>query len=255
MNMLQSIHWLDASLVSVAAAGALVGAWRGVLRQTVRLVTYVISFYATLYLHDPVVEFIRAHLREVADQIPQLQSFLATWLASYLAVFAVTVVFQRGLKKLFLKPEDRQITTALDAVGLRPLDRWLGAGVGAVLATLLAGAGLFGLALQNDAQVEAHLAGSRLRPQVLRVTQAVLVAVPAEQQKALANAVEAAFVSVGRDVTAQTARQATEKIEKATEVLRKTTEAAQKPGPVVSPGQNPDQVAGRQDGGKYDRKK
>jgi uncharacterized membrane protein required for colicin V production len=233
----------------------LIGAWRGVLRQTVRLITYVVSFYATLYLHDPVVEFIRAHLREVADQIPPLQSFLATWLAAYLAVFAVTAAFQRGLKKLFLKPEDCQITSALDAVGLRPLDRWLGAGVGAVVATLLAGVGLFGLALQNDPGVETQLAGSRLRPHVLRATQAVLVAVPAEQQKALADAVEAAFVSVGRDVTTQTTRQATEKIEKTTEAIRKTTEAIPKAGRGVNVSHNPEPIAGRQLCGKDERKK
>lgn len=218
MSLLETTHWLDISLVAVVVVGAAIGAWRGVLRQTVRLITYVISFYLTMHLHEPVEAFIKTRLQEVADEISRTHSFLATLMGVYLGLYLVTLLGERVLKALFLRPTDREINSTLDVVGLRPLDRFLGACLGTIVAALLVGALLLSISLKPDAQIEKELAGSRLRPHVLKNMQEVLVAVPESYKAELQAALERlrqASVKVATEVTKDGMHQAAKKAENA----------------------------------------
>jgi uncharacterized membrane protein required for colicin V production len=145
MNTIATLHWLDAAIVLALVLGAALGARRGVLRQTFQLALYVVSFYAAAYLHGPVDSFVRTHLKEVADAVPRLQSFLAAFVVSYLTLFVITRLARRAVKAVVLKPSDPQNTSAIEAVGLKPIDRLLGAGLGTLVASLIVGAVLMGL--------------------------------------------------------------------------------------------------------------
>jgi uncharacterized membrane protein required for colicin V production len=185
LQTLQSIHWLDAVIVGVLLLGALIGLWRGVLKQLVRLVQYVASVYASLYFHEPVGEFLKGTLTEVTAAIPRVLSYAVVFLGSYLTLWLIQRLVMRVARKLYLQPTGAEVDAAVTYVGLRPVDKLLGAAVGLVVAALLTGGALMAAAMTQNSDVARAVAGSRLSPYLVEQTHKVLVAVPADYKQEL----------------------------------------------------------------------
>ena len=98
-------------------------------------------------------------------------------------------------------------------MGLGPADRSLGAALGVLVACLLMGSALVGLASQSKPAIEKALAGSTRRPYLLDGMQGALAAVPQRCKEELGVAVEqlrAAGKTVAEDLANDGVRTATQ---------------------------------------------
>ena len=130
--------------------------------------TYAVAFYLAVYLREPAAALLHNHMSEVAGEFSPRHTVFTTFLVSYVPLFIATVLCQRGLKTLCLKLSDRKAETAIEAVGLQQVDRLLGAGLGVLVAALLAGTVLLGLGSLSDDPIEKALTGSRLIQSIMR---------------------------------------------------------------------------------------
>jgi membrane protein required for colicin V production len=121
--------WLDYALLGVFAVSLVLGIWRGLVREVVAILGWVIAFLAANLLAGPLGP-------AMPQVIPSAELRVA---AAYVAVFVLTLIVA-SLAGLLL-------STVVRAAGLGGLDRLLGAGFGVLRALLivLAGALLAGL--------------------------------------------------------------------------------------------------------------
>ena len=110
---------LDWVFVAIMAASLLLGAWRGLVYEVLSVASWVAAFVlAQLFAPD------------VAAVLPMGQApQVAGYAAAFVLVFIV-VVFAGGLLAWGVKK-------VVEAVGLRPVDRVLGAGFGVLRGALL----------------------------------------------------------------------------------------------------------------------
>src|SRR3954447_9279191 len=87
-------HWLDVSLVVIILIGAAFGARHGVLKAVVRLIRYVVAMYAAVYLHEPVVAFLRDRLQDLSAVASLTVGYSTTFLGAYLTTVGVPFVFK-----------------------------------------------------------------------------------------------------------------------------------------------------------------
>ena len=121
--------WLDWAVIAVFAASLLVGAWRGLVREVISILGWVIAFLAANLLAGPLGP-------SMPDAIPSPELRIA---AAYLAIFVASLIVTTLVGLLLSK--------IVKAVGLGGVDRMLGALFGAArgLLIVLAGALLAGL--------------------------------------------------------------------------------------------------------------
>ena len=121
--------WLDYAVLGVCAVSMALGAWRGLVREVISILGWVIAFLAANLFAGPLGP-------AMPDAIPSPELKLA---AAYVAVFAGALIVA-SLAGLLL-------SRIMRAVGLGGVDRLLGAGFGAARAALvvLAAALLAGL--------------------------------------------------------------------------------------------------------------
>ena len=111
--------WLDYAVLGVFAVSLALGAWRGLVREVVSILGWVIAFLAANLLAGP--------LGPVMPQaIPSPELRLA---AAYVAVIAVSLILT-SLAGLLL-------SKVVQAVGLGGVDRVLGAGFGMLRGLLI----------------------------------------------------------------------------------------------------------------------
>jgi membrane protein required for colicin V production len=121
--------WLDYAVFGVFAISAIIGAWRGLVREVVSILGWVIAFLAANLLAGPFGP-------AMPQAIPTPELRVA---AAYVAVFIASLVLT-SLAGLLL-------SKVVKAVGLGGIDRLLGAAFGAArgVLILLAAALLAGL--------------------------------------------------------------------------------------------------------------
>ena len=121
--------WLDYAVIGVFAVSLVLGAWRGLVREVVSILGWVIAFLAASLLAGPLGP-------AMPQAIPSAELRVA---AAYVAVFVASLVLT-SLAGLLL-------SKVVQAVGLGEIDRLLGAGFGALrgLLIVLAAALLAGL--------------------------------------------------------------------------------------------------------------
>lgn len=121
--------WLDYAVLGVFAASLVVGAWRGLVREVLSIMGWVIAFLAANLLAGPLGQ-------HMPQAIPTPELRVA---AAYVAVFVASLVVTSLLGLL--------ISKIVKAVGLGGVDRSLGALFGAArgLLIVLAAALLAGL--------------------------------------------------------------------------------------------------------------
>ena len=120
--------WLDYAIAGVFAASLVVGAWRGLVREVLSILGWIIAFLAASLLAGPLGP-------AMPEAIPSPELRVA---AAYVAVFAGAVMATALMAMLLSK--------IVKAAGLGGVDRLLGTLFGAargllivVVATLLAG--------------------------------------------------------------------------------------------------------------------
>ena len=111
--------WLDYAVAGVFALSVLAGVWRGLVREVVSVLGWVIAFLAANLLAGPLGP-------EMPEAIPSPELRVA---AAYVAVFIASLL-ATSLVGLLL-------AAAVKAVGLGGMDRLLGAGFGAARAVLV----------------------------------------------------------------------------------------------------------------------
>lgn len=121
--------WLDYAVLGVFAMSLVLGAWRGLVREVVSILGWVIAFLAANLLAGPLGP-------AMPQAIPSAELRVA---AAYLIVFIVSLMVT-SLAGLLL-------SKVVSAAGLGGIDRLLGAAFGALrgLLIVLAGALLAGL--------------------------------------------------------------------------------------------------------------
>jgi len=111
-----TVDWI---LLAVLVFSMLVGAWRGLVYEVLSVLGWAASFYAAQYFSPMVAEWL------------PLQSSNETirYAAAFVLVF-VAAVFAAGLLAFLLKK-------LIHAIGLRPIDRSMGAAFGLVRGLIL----------------------------------------------------------------------------------------------------------------------
>ena len=123
------MNWLDYALIGVFAASLALGAWRGLVREVLSILAWIIAFLAANLLAGPLGP-------EMPQAIPTQELRVA---AAFVAVFAVSLIATSLVALLLSK--------IVKAVGLGGVDRMLGAlfGIARGALIVLAAALLAGL--------------------------------------------------------------------------------------------------------------
>jgi membrane protein required for colicin V production len=111
--------WLDYAVAGVLALSVLAGAWRGLVREVVSILGWVIAFLAANLLAGPLGP-------EMPEAIPSPELRVA---AAYVAVFLASLLATTLVGLL--------LAAAVKAAGLGGADRLLGAGFGAARGALI----------------------------------------------------------------------------------------------------------------------
>ncbi len=111
-----AVDWI---LLSVLVFSMLLGAWRGLVYEVLSVLGWAASFYLAQWLAPDVAA--RLPLQSASDPV--------RYAAAFVLVF-VAAVFLAGLLAFLLKK-------LVEAVGLRPVDRTLGAAFGLVRGAIL----------------------------------------------------------------------------------------------------------------------
>jgi membrane protein required for colicin V production len=111
-----AVDWV---LLAVLVFSMLLGAWRGLVYEVLSVLGWAVSFYAAQYFAPM-----------VAGLLPlQSSSETVRYAAAFVLVF-VAAVFAAGLLAFLLKK-------LIEAIGLRPVDRTMGAAFGLVRGVIL----------------------------------------------------------------------------------------------------------------------
>lgn len=143
---------LDWIFAAVLLASMLIGAWRGLVFEVLSLMGWVASFFVAQWFAE-----------DMAALLPMGQSAEALRYAAGFVVVFVGAVFACGLLTWLAKK-------FVDAIGLRPADRALGALFGVLrgMVLLLAAAVVAGLTPMGDAGWWQESQGAPILAEVLR---------------------------------------------------------------------------------------
>ena len=111
-----TVDWV---LLAVLAFSMLLGAWRGLVYELLSVLGWAVAFYAAQHFAPTVAEWLPL----------QSSSETVRYAAGFLIVF-VAGVFTAGLLAFLLKK-------LIDSIGLRPVDRSMGAAFGLVRGIIL----------------------------------------------------------------------------------------------------------------------
>jgi membrane protein required for colicin V production len=111
--------WLDYAVIGVFAVSVLLGAWRGLVREVISILGWVIAFLAANLLAGP-----------LGPAMPQIIPTPEWRVAAAYAVVFIGSLILTSLTGLLL-------SKAVNAVGLGGADRTLGAGFGAARGLLI----------------------------------------------------------------------------------------------------------------------
>lgn len=161
------MNWVDIGLAIVLLVGGVLGAISGLLWQVARLLIFAIAMYMTLYFHEPVGAWLATKMTTTSPAVLKGLAYFVTFTGTYLVLFLITVLIEKAVK----------------AVELKPVDRVLGAALGAFKAALVCGVVLMGIVVVPIQSLQPDVEASTLGPPVLAFTRALILAVPEEQKQ------------------------------------------------------------------------
>ncbi len=99
----------DYVIITIIAASVMLGIWRGVVGEIIALLAWVVAFFAARLFGEEVAG--RLLNRAIADPVMQL---VAAWVAIFIVVLMLMALLRLAIRGL------------LKALGLSPMDRFLG---------------------------------------------------------------------------------------------------------------------------------
>ncbi len=192
MSAFSAVSWLDLLFAATLLAGTLLGASAGIKRLLFWLVHYGLALAATIYLYRPARQFAWSHLPESQPVLSHLVSLVGTFIVVYLCLWACFYVIRRAFFHLVLRRAEEQINRAIDATGLRPLDRLLGGAAGAAMAFVPLSLLLTALYFDPHQRAAHELEQSLVGPPAVRAISAVVEAVPQHHKDRIVRSTEVA---------------------------------------------------------------
>ena len=110
---------IDLVFLAVLALSILLGAWRGLVYEVLSVLGWAVSFYAAQYFAPVVADWLP--LQSAAESVRHAAAFVLVFIA---------VVFTAGLLASLLK-------SLIRSIGLRPVDRTMGAAFGLARGAIL----------------------------------------------------------------------------------------------------------------------
>ena len=140
------MHWIDILIIAVILIALVLGAWRGFIHETLSLLAWVAAFVIARFFAPDVAHWL--------DQYIESQALIL--LLSWIIPFLTTLIAFNLLKILLI--------SVITVVGLRPVDRILGAVFGTLKGALLVTAAVLIIQLVLSRSGEAFKTESRLVP-------------------------------------------------------------------------------------------
>lgn len=140
------MHWIDILIVVVIIIALVMGAWRGFIHETLSLFAWVASFVVARLFAPDVAHWIDQHIES------QALILLLSWIIPFIS----TLIAFNLLKVLLI--------SLVTVVGLRPIDRMLGAAFGTLKGALLVTAAVLIIQLVLSRSGDPFKTESRLVP-------------------------------------------------------------------------------------------
>lgn len=169
------MNWVDISLFVVLLLGTVTGFVSGLWWQVARLVILFVSAYATIFYHQPVGEWLAGKMPQTNPIALKGLAYFVTFGGVYLVLFLVAALIEKAMK----------------AAQLKPMDRVLGGALGLIKGGLISGMILLGIVVIPIQSLSQDIHASTLGVPVLNATRAVILAIPEEQKKKIADWFEA----------------------------------------------------------------
>jgi len=164
------MYWLDSTILALLALGILVGAWTGFLWQVARILSLALSLYASILANDGVSKLFQdTFLKGVDARIPHAVAYVAVFIVVYLILHQVVWIVDRLIR----------------AVRLEPIDRLLGALMGACKIGLVLSAICLGLTAYPHPRTKEVMEKSTLAPVLAEGMEMVLFVIPEEYKSEL----------------------------------------------------------------------
>jgi membrane protein required for colicin V production len=161
---------VDTTIVILGLIGAAFGLMSGFLWQVSRIVSFGVALYASIYCHDWASGVLTAaFFRDADPRIPRVLAFPIVFLTVYLFFFVITLILERSMK----------------AARLEPVNRAIGAVLGAVKTALILGAICLAMANYPSERTAEIMDKSVLAPALADATNYIIIAVPEEYKKEL----------------------------------------------------------------------
>lgn len=165
------MHWIDILIIVVIVIALAMGAWRGFIHETLSLLAWVASFVIARLFAPDVAQWIEQYIES------QALILLLSWIIPFLS----TLIAFNLLKVLLI--------SIITVVGLRPVDRLLGAVFGALKGALLVTAAVLIIQLVLSRSGEPFKTESRLVPHFQVIALWMLETLDKETELSLVNVV------------------------------------------------------------------
>jgi uncharacterized membrane protein required for colicin V production len=166
------MFWLDTTIVALLVLGAILGAISGLLWQVARIVCVAVSVYAAILLNEWATNLLQEALLKGAEPaVARALAYLGVFIAVFFVLYHVVWLLDQAIR----------------AVRLEPVDRLLGAGMGALKMALLVAAVCLGLSAYPNPTTKEVLEKSTLAPVLAEGMEMVLLVIPQEYKTELCN--------------------------------------------------------------------
>ena len=163
--------WIDVLILVILSISVAVGIWRGFIHEVLSLLAWVAAFVISRVFAPDVAHWLEQYIES------QALILLLSWLIPFLSTFIIFNLFKLLMVSL------------ITIVGLRPIDRLLGAAFGAVKGALLITAGVLVIQLALSQSNKAFKTESKLLPHFQVVALWMLQTLDQEAELSLDNVV------------------------------------------------------------------
>ncbi len=110
------MHWLDATLLTAVAVGAVLGFVSGLFLQIARIASLGLAVAATILVHDHAGKLLRSWvLRDADPGVVEACAYVTVFLTVYVALFLMTRLLRAWLRATDLALPDRLLGALLGA--------------------------------------------------------------------------------------------------------------------------------------------
>lgn len=168
------MYWLDTAILVLLALGAGLGFWSGLLWQVARVLSLVVSLYATVVCNEPATRVLDEVVHGIDVRVARGAAYIVVFLGVYLTLFLFTRLVHKAIRATQLEIVDRLLGGLLGA-----------AKMGAVVAVICAAL----VALPAPA-IQECTAQSTLAPLFARGTEVGIELIPEEYRNQLADGLQ-----------------------------------------------------------------